>query len=216
MTIVLPIIIVAILIGLIAGGSLKRFENLQIHWWAVAPVGLALQVIPIKDSNLAVASLIASYALLLAFVWVNRRLVAAPLLLIGLVLNLAVVAANGGMPVSGSAIRSVDAQAIAPAADAVGKHHLESSADVLVPLGDNIPVPQPVGAILSIGDLFLYLGIMVFVISVMLGRPGSNRRPPSRFVRMYRGKHQAQAHHRTPPPEVHQVEVPAAAATSGI
>lgn len=47
------------------------------------------------------ASLLFSLLLFLAFVWINRRLPGIPVLLAGLLLNLAVMAANGGwMPIS--------------------------------------------------------------------------------------------------------------------
>jgi hypothetical protein len=50
---------------------------------------------------LAAASLSASLILFLAFVWLNRRLPGMPILLAGLLLNLMVIAANGGwMPIS--------------------------------------------------------------------------------------------------------------------
>ncbi len=49
----------------------------------------------------AAASLTLSLVLFLAFVWINRRLPGMPVLLTGLILNLAVIAANGGwMPIS--------------------------------------------------------------------------------------------------------------------
>ncbi len=46
-------------------------------------------------------SLLASLLLFLAFVWLNRRLPGMPILLVGLVLNLSVMAANHGwMPIA--------------------------------------------------------------------------------------------------------------------
>ncbi len=50
---------------------------------------------------LAVTSLSASLVAFLAFVWINRRLPGMPVLLAGLMLNLIVMAANGGwMPIT--------------------------------------------------------------------------------------------------------------------
>lgn len=50
---------------------------------------------------LSAVSLSASMLFFLAFVWINRRLPGMPILLIGLLLNLIVIAANGGwMPIS--------------------------------------------------------------------------------------------------------------------
>ena len=70
-----------------------------------------------------------------------------------------------------------------------GKHHLMTDDDVLTPLADVIAVPSPVGAVMSIGDAFLYAGLMSFVVLIMLGRSGENRRPMARRFQGYRGKH---------------------------
>ena len=51
-------------------------------------------------------ALIASYVLLGAFAWVNRRLPAVWLIIIGLALNILVIGVNGGMPVSAAAIET--------------------------------------------------------------------------------------------------------------
>jgi Family of unknown function (DUF5317) len=211
-TVVPAVIAIAILAGLIAHGSLRRFEHQPLHWWGLALIGLGLQTAPFSESRVALAALLASYVLLLAVGLVNRRLVAAPLLLIGLALNLAVVVPNKGMPVSESAVRSLSA-GVLPASSAVsGKHHLQTDTDVLAALGDVIPVPAPFKVVLSVGDLFLYAGVVVFVVSVMLGRPGENYRRPARLVQMYRGKHLS-AHRR--PSRAPVLEAPSAIARSG-
>ena len=69
-----------------------------------------------------------------------------------------------------------------------GKHHLMTSSDVLTPLADVIGVPPPIGTVLSIGDVFLYGGVVAFTVIVMRGRFAENRRPPA-WIPMYRGKH---------------------------
>jgi hypothetical protein len=94
------------------------------------------------------------------------------------------------MPVSAEAIRVAGTTGDAMLTGIQGaKHHLMTSADVLTPLADVIPVPPPFGVILSVGDLFLYSGVASFVVLVMLGRFDENRRPPARWIQGYRGKH---------------------------
>ena len=186
------LIFVAVVAGFVAGGSLHGFERVQIHWWGAAFAGLAVQVIPsfpVAGREIGPAMLALSYALLAAFLWVNRRLPAAPIMLIGLVLNLLVVVPNGGMPVSASAAETSGGSnaVLSPIDD--GKHHLMTDDDVLTPLADVIAVPSPVGVVLSIGDVFLYVGVMSFVVLIMLGRSGENPRPPARWFQGYRGKH---------------------------
>ena len=108
MSVILFVAVVGLVAGLLAGGSLRNFERVRVHWWGVAVAGSILQVVPTGDrwGDGPVTLLVASYGLLLAFVWVNRRLPAAPLLLVGLALNAIVIGVNGGMPVSESAIRT--------------------------------------------------------------------------------------------------------------
>jgi hypothetical protein len=192
MIVVSTVVVAGLLAGYLAGGSVRNFDRVHVHWWAAAIGGLGLQVVPLRrwvDDDVAVAALVGSYALLIAFVWVNRRLPAAPLLLVGLVLNMAVIALNGGMPVSESAIDISGGQSGSlPAAIDDGKHHVMTSSDVLTPLADIIALPPPVATVLSIGDLCLYAGIVAFTVIVMRGRFAENRRPPA-WIQMYRGKH---------------------------
>jgi len=127
---------------------------------------------------------------LLALVAVNRRAPGAALMAVGLALNLAVVAFNGGMPVSRAAIRAVGGAGDRTVVVEDGaKHHAMTESDVLRPLADVIPVPRPIGIVFSIGDVLLYAGIAVFLVSVTRGRFRENLRPPARRFLMYRGKH---------------------------
>jgi Family of unknown function (DUF5317) len=188
-----PIVIgLAVCVGFIAGGSLRPFERFKVHWWGVALAGLALQWLPLGDvvgREAGTAVLVASYGLLLAFAWVNRRLPALWLVMAGLVLNLLVIAVNEGMPVSASALETAGGSTGELVGGGSGKHHLMGPADTLTPLGDVIGIPPPIGVVISIGDALLYAGLAALVVTVMLGRSGENRRPPARLFQGYRGKH---------------------------
>jgi Family of unknown function (DUF5317) len=189
---ILVMIGLAVLVGLLAGGSLAHFSRLQIHWWGAALGGLLLQGLPFTSElgrTLGPATLVVSYGLLLAFAWVNRRLPALWLVIAGLVMNVLVIGANGGMPVSAGALEVAGARPETLAGDGTLKHHLMGSDDVLTPLADVIGIPEPIGAVVSVGDLLLYVGVAALVVAVMLGRSGGNRRPPPRRARGYRGKH---------------------------
>ena len=181
---IIAIVALAVAVGFVAGGSLRPFDRLRVHWWGLAPLGLALQVAPvpklarIDPETLAAVMLLGSYGALIAFATVNRRLPGVWLILAGLVLNLAVIAPNGGMPVDPGALRLAGATSVSIAGDA--KHHAMTDEDVLAFLGDTLPAPAPGGAVLSVGDLVLYSGIAWFVISLMLGRARENARPPAR------------------------------------
>ncbi|HEV2951450.1 MAG TPA: DUF5317 domain-containing protein, partial [Actinomycetota bacterium] len=175
---VLIVIGLAICAGFIAGGSLRPFERLNVHWWGIALAGLALQAIPLPSGvgrPLESAVLLGSYGLLVAFAWVNRRLPALWLVMGGLVLNITVIAVNGGMPVSASALETAGARAEDLLGADTAKHHLMGPGDSLRPLADVIGIPPPIGAVISIGDVLLYSGVAALVVAVMLGRFGENR-----------------------------------------
>jgi hypothetical protein len=195
MIVVALILALAIAAGFLAGGSLGSLERIRIHWWGLGFVALTVQALPIRDAGmgLAVASLVTSYVLLLAVVAVNRRVPGAALMAAGLLMNMAVVGLNGGMPVSGDAIRASGAEG-AIVIEEGAKHHLMSQKDVLRPLGDVIPIPRPFGVVLSIGDVLLYGGLAWWCFSVTRGRFRENRRPPARWFRRYRGKHAPEAY----------------------
>jgi hypothetical protein len=189
---ILVVLAVALAVGFLAGGSLRPFDRLQIHWWGVALAGLALQGAPITGEigrRFGTAALLLSYGLLLAFALVNRRLPALWLVIAGLALNVSVIAANGGMPVSAGALEVTGARSDALAGEGTLKHHLMGPDDVLTPFADVIGIPPPVGAVISIGDLLLYAGVASLIVAIMLGYSGENRRPPPRWFRGYRGKH---------------------------
>ena len=166
------------------------------------------------------ALLIASYGLLIAFAWINRRLPAVWLVIAGLAMNLLVIGVNSGMPVSASALEIADAPADGLVGAGTVKHHLMGPDDMLTPLADVIGIPPPIAAVISIGDVLLYAGLAILVVMVMLGRSGENHRPPARLFQVYRGKHLPPPHHRfsrscVPPPPALLRQAPPGAARWG-
>ncbi|MEA2520904.1 MAG: hypothetical protein QOI81_550, partial [Actinomycetota bacterium] len=98
------------------------------------------------------------------------------LILVGLALNLVVIAANHGMPVTARALRdSGQASTLSDLiANGGAKHHLADRATVLTPLADVIAVPNPVGQAVSVGDICVHLGVGWFIVAGM--QPGRERR----------------------------------------
>lgn len=204
-----PIIIVlfaAIAVGYLSGGRLRRLGDIRLHWWGIAFAGVIVQALPapqmgILDSHASGAAiLISSYLLLLVFLSVNRSVPAARVMALGLLMNLGVVALNGGMPVSAWAIREASGastDAGLAIAESSPKHHLMTEDDLLAPLGDVLPLPPPASVVLSVGDVFLYAGMAWLVIQVMRGRSRVTPRPFAMWFPQYRGKH-APVHWRMP------------------
>lgn len=194
MTLFLAVVAFAFALGFALRGSLRGFENAGLRAWGLAAAGLALQFAPLptgtagRDLAARIAVLGASYALLVSFTVLNRRMRGIPLVLIGLLLNAAVILANGGMPVSERAIRASGQEDMLEAFTRQGatKHHLMTEDDVLRPLGDITGVPPPIRQVVSVGDFFIYGGIVWFVVAAMRGRarPAGPSGP-----RRYRGKH---------------------------
>ena len=192
MILILVVVGLALAVGFLAGGSLRPFDRLQVHWWGTALIGLALQGLPVTGEigrRFGAPALLVSYGLLLAFAGVNRRLPALWLVIAGLALNVSVIAANGGMPVSAGALEVAGTRSDALAGEGTLKHHLMGPDDVLTPFADVIGIPPPIGAVISIGDLLLYVGVASLIVAIMLGYSGENRRPPPRRFPGYRGKH---------------------------
>ena len=189
------IVVLAILTGYVAGGRLSGFEGLSVHWWLLVFVGLGLQLVPIPETDLLTPRLLgtivlmASYVCLLAFIAINRWIPGARVMALGLLLNLLVVGLNAGMPVSPAAIETAGGRVSELAYQESAKHHLLDDRDILGFLGDVIPLPNPVGIVLSIGDVLLYAGVAWFVIQVMRGRSRENPRPLAVWFLSYRGKH---------------------------
>jgi hypothetical protein len=189
---VLIVIGLAVCVGFVAGGSLRHFERFRLHRWGVALAGLGLQGISLTSGvsrPLGTVALLSSFVLLGSFAWVNRRLPAVWLVMVGLALNFLVIGVNDGMPVSAGALDVAGANAEGLTGEGTLKHHLMGPGDMLTPLGDVIGIPPPVGAVISIGDVILYAGVAILVVAVMLGRSGEDRRPPTRWFQGYRGKH---------------------------
>src|SRR4029079_1336863 len=92
--------------GLVLGGRVGNLGDLRIRWLPLALAGFALQSISISDSVLPPVILAVSYVLLTALAVENVRVwtPGARLILIGILLNFTVIALNGGMPVTRSAL----------------------------------------------------------------------------------------------------------------
>jgi hypothetical protein len=179
MRLMLLVISLAVVAGALAGGRLDRLPHAGVRLAPLAVVGLALQLAPVPG-RAALVLLYLSFGLLLGFAAANLRQPGFALVLLGLVLNLAVIGANGGMPVARSAIVASGQQdtlgELAEDGDGV-KHHLAGPSTRLLLLGDVLALPPPVKQVISVGDVAIDAGIFWFVVSAM----GASLRRRRRF-----------------------------------
>ena len=170
----IQVIVLALIIGLILKGSLNNLSRLKLEgiYFLIAAFLLEAAVITMVRKGIIVIgpvtliSDLVMYALLVVFVYKNRR---EPLILLvgfGFLLNAAAIFANGGtMPV---AISAVHAAGLNENVASMGLYKLSDSGTRLWFLGDTIPYTFLNKNILSIGDLVLSLGIMLIIIKGML------------------------------------------------
>lgn len=147
------------------GGRIAALADVQFRagWLAFAAIALQIGIISIVPGGSASFHRgvhLASYGLIAAFIIANRRIPYLWLISLGGALNLAAIAANGGvMPASAAALEragmhQAPAEFInsAPVPDA----HLQFLGDVFA-----IPAWFPVSNVFSIGDVVLIAGALL-------------------------------------------------------
>ncbi len=145
-------VIVGFAAGLASGGSISRLGDLNVRWWPVLAVAIALRVAGGLAGDLAAGTYVLAFAGVVAVALANRRLPGASLIAAGAALNLIVVAANGAMPISAQAVAMVGG------AMPVDRLHTELvSASRLALFADVIPFPV-VRTAYSVGDVLIALG----------------------------------------------------------
>ncbi|HEY7076711.1 MAG TPA: DUF5317 family protein [Solirubrobacteraceae bacterium] len=182
---ILALVYMAVLASVpLAGGKLSALADLPLRRSWLAAAAIAIQVVVISllpgGSHTLHAGLhLASYGLLGAFAWANRRLTGVPLVALGGLMNFIAIAANGG-------VMPTDPQLAASLAHTTARGDFINSAVQAHPkllfLGDILATPAswPVHNIYSVGDVVIVLGVGVLVhvaCGSRLGRLRLRRRP---------------------------------------
>jgi uncharacterized protein DUF5317 len=164
---------IGVAVGLVLGGRFANLAEMRVRWLPLAIGGFALQSLTLRGGAWPLITLALSYVLLIAFAIgnVRVRMPGARLILVGILLNFAVISLNGGMPVTTEALsRSHQAETMHELVDGTSvKHHLATSDDIAVFLGDVIPL-APIRQIVSVGDLFTYIGVVWLIAAGMVRR----------------------------------------------
>ena len=194
MRLLLSVIVLAVALGYLFRGRLTQLKRLRLRWWGLTLAGLGLQFLPLPEGRggtdvlVRTAVLAASYTLLLVFALANLRQTGMPLVALGLACNGLVIVANGGMPVSVEALQESGQSDVVQLLidEGADKHHRLTDDDVLTFLADVIPIPQPIGQVASVGDIFVYAGIIWLIVAAMRERsPSWGSAAPAQA----RGKH---------------------------
>ncbi len=158
---ILMVLVLAIVVGAFRGGKLRNLTEIRVVSWWLLPVGFlvlaASSLVPDSTGDLGVWLVLGSYVPLLLFVWLNRDLTGIWIAGVGILMNFTVIAINGGMPVLAEAAR-IAGETGELVLDS--KHVLLTDATRLPFLADVLPLPR---AVLSLGDVFLAIGVAVFL-----------------------------------------------------
>jgi hypothetical protein len=168
---ILYALVVGLVAGLLVGGRLEPLGETKFRWGWLALVALAIQVVlfsPLAGAGLGEAGrivYIASTALVVLVVFLNRGLTGLPIVLVGALSNLAAIVANGGsMPASPSALAAVGhSVGDGPTNSAIVTH------PALEPLTDIFATPAwlPLANIFSVGDVLIAIGVAVAIVAGM-------------------------------------------------
>ena len=185
-------VLVAVLVAVLRGGQLKNLAGLELRYaWlplAMFAIQFGFVLFPLGEGEVYFSVVpwitVSTYALLVAFLAVNRRLPGLKLILVGAALNLAVILANGGfMPVSREALeRSDHLDKVFVEGD---RAYVLGSKDVVLPPGEarlqvlsdvlKVPGSVEVPVTFSPGDVLIVIGASWLAYRVIQGGAGQRR-----------------------------------------
>lgn len=162
---------VGLLAGALTGGRLEGLAALHFRFGWLAFAGLLVQVVQFDPAggslvgNLGPAIYVASTAVVLAVVLVNRRLPGLPIVAVGAALNLAAIVANGGyMPADPGAVAAAGLSPVTGPSNSI-----VTTSPLLAPLTDVFALPawMPLANVFSAGDVLIGLGVALAIASAM-------------------------------------------------
>lgn len=167
-------------IGKLRGGSFSNIKDANLEKWYFFVLGFLVEFVAVYMSSRGFGFFIEnilyihclSYLLLFIGIYFNRSIPAFRIIFIGVFLNFLVIMANGGhMPVSGEAMVSIGLiENMANIREGkIVTHALMDSHTAFKYLGDIfvLPKPYPRPKIFSMGDVFMALGIFIYIQGIM-------------------------------------------------
>jgi hypothetical protein len=151
-------VLAGLIVGLARSPAGSRTIHPRVEQIGLLAAGAGLNALSVLlDGTAALLALVLSLAVLIAVAVANRHITGVAVVGLGLLLNLAAVALNGGMPVRPSALVAAGAVAEGEPIAVEEPRHLESPDDPIPVLGDVLPVPLT-NEVLSFGDLIVIVG----------------------------------------------------------
>lgn len=193
-------LIVGIAVGLFRGGSVKSLKTAQIRMPALLILAFLIQVV-VSFMLLAGSSFFInqrlifyafSYGLLFVALFSNLNSKAVWLIVFGSLLNFAVIFLNGGtLPIAVEALEKAgfnNRLELIQAGRLVQYQLTEGSGSWLAFLGKRLTPPAiyPIRQVFSIGDVFISLGVFLWIQDLLLG---AGQYQKARVIRIdHRGK----------------------------
>lgn len=163
------VLFIALVISVLRGGRLLNLGDIELRAWFLLFIALGLQfgtdLLPDTAQNLGVAMVLVSFFLLLILVFLNRSKPGMWIAGVGVLMNLTVIALNGGMPVLAGAAEVASGFTVAdPDLSGSFKHVPLDESSRLTFFADVIPLRiAGIGEVISLGDIFLAMGLGVFL-----------------------------------------------------
>lgn len=177
-------ILLGLIAGLVLGGRLDNLADLRLRLLPLLFLAVIVRFATEAALSLDVGLVdllrlplfITAYGLLLYGLWANRSFPGLGLAFVGIGLNAAVIAINGGwMPVWAPSLEAAGFDPARVAAESVFHRVLYPPIDATFllaagPLTDIIPIPwpEPLRNVASIGDLFLTAGLGFFLFATVM------------------------------------------------
>lgn len=176
MMLLLDALVLSTVAALVTGGRLRRLGSVELRGEGMLLAVLVFQLVVVRlPLGGVVPELVLVYGawvmpglILVSILALNHRSPGLRIALVGVALNIVVVALNAGMPVQAASMASVPAS-FASYLDSSWLHVPVDPATRFTILADILPVPGPAWhrGLVSLGDVLLVAGVGYFVFSSM-------------------------------------------------
>ena len=165
------VLFLALAVAMLRGGRLVNLGDIELKAWWLLLLAFALQIgtqwLPEESwaETTGLVMVLSSFALLMILVALNRSKPGMWIAGLGVLANFTVIAINGGMPVLAGAAEVASGFTVTdPDLSGSFKHILLDDTSSLTFFADVIPLRLVgIGEVISLGDIFLALGLGVFI-----------------------------------------------------